>query len=254
MAHEYRFYVDPQNVLQGQIVLEGEEYHHIYHVLRKKPGDIIQAVDGEGSYYEASIHKINRTNIIASIIKTERVANKVGLAITLILALTKGRRVEWILEKGTEIGVAVFQPILTENCQISSGTRLERWRQLTISAMKQSGRFYCPAVKEIISYSEALSAYCRQPCFIAHEGVENAAPVRVRSMILHSTECAIFIGPESGFTDAEVELALKAGAMLLNLGGHRLRSETAGFVAAIQMLNAAGDLGPGFAVPVPESE
>jgi 16S rRNA (uracil1498-N3)-methyltransferase len=243
MAHVYQFYVDPQNVLQNQIVLDGEEYHHIRHVLRKKPGDVIQAVDGKGSCFEASIEKIDKANILATIIKTEHVANDVGLAITLLLAVPKGKRIDWILEKGTEIGVTAFQPIVTDHCHVLSGVRLERWRQLTIAAMKQSGRVYCPEVREIKKYSDALAVYSGQRCFIAHQGLAEPAYSKGQSVLSNSSECAIFIGPESGFSDAEVEMALRAGVIPLHLGRHRLRSETAGFVAAIQMLNAAGDLG-----------
>jgi 16S rRNA (uracil1498-N3)-methyltransferase len=241
MAHSFQFYVDPDHVTAQEFMIENQEHHHLCHVLRHQTGDDIQAVDGRGHRYHGTIDAIEKKCTRVRVRRTDFIGNDARCHLTLVQAVLKGPAFDWIVEKGTEIGISCFQPIITEHCHHGVRVRPERWRHIAIAAMKQSERVYCPVILPPVSFAEALRNYQNDPCFIAHRETDPDRPQDLRRLVSGRTRCAVFIGPEAGFTAQEFEQAIHNGVESLCLGRYRLRSETAGLVAAVKLFDAAGD-------------
>ncbi len=237
-----QFYVKPENVRSDHFVLDGDEYKHATKVLRKHPGDSLSAVDGKGRLYSGVILNIEKNQLTVSL---QDVADNVGeprLKLTLAQAVPKGSSVDWVVEKGTEMGVSAFLPILSQRSIVQPDSRLTRYQLKALTAMKQCGRSRWPIVHEPVRFSELFKRAGYDYVFIAHE---KAAPgYRLQTLeFQNESQVLVCIGPEGGFTDDEFDMAVNAGAMPLYLGPRRLRSETAALVACMQILSIAGELG-----------
>ncbi len=243
MSHFDQFYVNPQKVGSETFALDGEEFIHSARVLRKRVGDWLAAVDGLGHRYQGPIVEIGKDCLVVAIEKRETDPGEPKLRLTLAQAVLKGGHFDWLVEKGTEIGIAVFQPIITERSIVNPTGRLHRWQQKALAAMKQCGRSRCPQVLPPVPFAEALKTAQTQIAFVAHEGLEPVGPTNLVNIAARKHQAVLYVGPEGGFTEEEVQLAIDAGAKPLSLGVRRLRSETAGIVGTIKLLSAAGELG-----------
>ncbi len=240
-AHFQQFYVEPEHVHGNYFVLNGEEFSHAVKVLRKNKGDAISAVDGCGHLFEGVIQSIESGLLKVEILSKKLNAGEPDLFLTLVQAVPKGAGFDYVIEKGTEIGLSAFQPVMTARSIIEPGNRVDRWKKKALTAMKQCGRSRCPDIFAPVDFKEALVKYRQDLLMIAHESFTNdRADDAVRTF--QSKRVALFIGPEGGFTDQEFELALNTGALPMTLGPRRLRSDTAGLVGAIKILDAAGEL------------
>lgn len=243
MSHHYQFYVDPQQVKKNIFFLEGEEFRHAVRVLRKKVGDSLAAVDGLGNCYEGQIEEITKTQLKVRVAFQKQNKGEPKLFLTLAQAVPKGSFFDWVVEKGTEIGVSAFQPMLTKYSLFDPSSRIERWRHKALSAMKQCGRSRCPEILSPLEFSYLIDNNSDIPAFIAHEGFQNSSDTDLAAVLKSPYRAIVFIGPEGGFSQEEFDLAVKNGVQPISLGSRRLRSETAGVVAAVKLLSAAGDLG-----------
>jgi len=243
MSHHYQFYVHPENVGKGAFFLSGEEFHHAVKVLRKKVGDSLAAVDGLGNCYEGRIEDISSLQLKVRIDSKTRNTGEPELFLTLAQAVPKGSHFDWVVEKGTELGVSAFQPILTKYSLIDPSSRIERWRHKALSAMKQCGRSRCPEILPPVEFVRILEEAFNIPAFIAHESFQGNFEADFYALLKSSARAIVFIGPEGGFNQNEIELAVENGVHPISLGSRRLRSETAGIVAAVKILSASGDLG-----------
>ncbi|MBN2410419.1 16S rRNA (uracil(1498)-N(3))-methyltransferase [candidate division KSB1 bacterium] len=240
-AHFQQFYVEPDHVHGNYFVLSGGEFSHAVKVLRKNKGDAISAVDGCGHLFEGVIQSIESGLLKVEILSKKLNAGEPNLFLTLVQAVPKGAGFDYVIEKGTEIGLSAFQPVITERSIIEPGNRIDRWKKKALTAMKQCGRSRCPDVYAPIEFKEALSRYRQDLLMIAHESYTNdQADYTVK--ISQAKRIALLIGPEGGFTEQEFKLALNNGAKPMTLGPRRLRSDTAGLVGAIKILDAAGEL------------
>lgn len=222
--------------------IEGDEFRHAALVLRKKIGDSMTVVDGQGYLYSGIIVEMGKKHLV---MRTEEQFFHVGeprLCLTLALALLKGNHFEWVVEKGTELGVTVFQPMITEHTVVEGGSKEIRRHQKALAAMKQCGRSICPEIRQPRHFGELLENSSWEMAFIAHEdaAVRREIDWSALQSITHAT---LFIGPEGGFSANEVDGAVKRGVIPIFLGQRRLRSETAALAAAIKILAFAGDLG-----------
>ena len=239
MAHVQQFYVLPENVKEQVLYLVGDEVRHALRVLRKKIGETITAVDGRGNRYKGLLKEIKKDGLVVGITHAEIDVEKPCRHLTLAQAVPKGGRFDWVIEKGTEIGVSSFQPILSRYSVADPGSRLQRWRKLALSAMKQSGRCRCPDVVPPLPFPDVIHNYADASLLIAHEdGIHFEA-----SLLRNSSQIVLFVGPEGGFSQQELSQAKNNGAVVVTLGRYRLRSETAGLVGAIKILDAADQLG-----------
>jgi len=237
-----QFYVLPENIRADTFSLFGEEFRHAIKVLRKKKGDGLAAIDGRGQLYHGIIECIKRDSVQVSITKIDKDVGEPRIKLTIAQAVPKGQHFDLVVEKGTEIGVAAFQPILAERCLIDPSSRVERWQHKALAAAKQCGRSRCPVVHAPCEFTTIMQDNAFDIALIAHERIEPAAREIFKNVRNH-TNIVVFIGPEGGFTEKEVQHAVKMGAFPISLGIRRLRSETAAIIAATKILGALGELG-----------
>jgi len=241
MAHLELYYVDPGQVGSDRLRLRGGEYHHAVRVRRCRVGDHLTVVDGEGHFYAGPVVRLDQDELI---VRIEERCEKFGeprLCITLGLSLLKGAHGEWVVDKGTELGVSIFQPVVAQRCVGRSSLRTDRWRDKALAAMKQSGRSCWPVVEPVRSLQQVLTAAAGRLVLMAHDEDVASAEVIGRRLAA-STSVILLIGPEGGFTAEEVMAAREAGALILGLGARRLRSETAALTAVSKVMMLAGDL------------
>jgi 16S rRNA (uracil1498-N3)-methyltransferase len=210
-----------------QHILSEEESKHACRVLRMQVGDELAIVNGLGSEFTAKITEANpkkcRLEILS--VKTEAAPS---YSIHIAIAPTKNNdRIEWFLEKATEIGVTEITLLLCKNNE-RKHTKEDRFEKILVSAMKQSKRMYLPKLNALTSVKDFLQAHPNG--LIAHC---YDAPKDTLQAQFTSTDCPILIGPEGDFTLEEVDLALKNGYKTITLGENRLRTETAGLYAVM---------------------
>ncbi|MBN1560208.1 16S rRNA (uracil(1498)-N(3))-methyltransferase [candidate division KSB1 bacterium] len=240
MRRDFRqFYVEPDNVRRDDFVLTADECRHAIKVLRKRVGDELCAIDGRGRLLHGIIARIDRDHVIVSVMKVEENIGEPRLQLTLAQAIAKGHSFDLVVEKGTEIGVTAFQPITTMRSIVEPSSRVQRWQKKALAATKQCGRSRCPLVFSPVPFATFLQSDRCDRAYIAHEAAE---PFHLKEL----DKCAaitLYIGPEGGFSEEEVQQAQEFGVLPISLGKRRLRSETAALVASIKILHAAGELG-----------
>lgn len=228
------FYVPAEHIIDQHIAITGDEAKHISRVLRKHVGDRIWIVDGAGKAYEAEIALITLDMIECKVLSEHHHLHEPDIAVTLAVAQVKNpSRMDWLIEKGTELGVRTFIPLQTTRT-IAKSTKEERWNNIAIAAMKQSARCILPRILPPMDFSTLIT--------IAVEYDIKLLPYERADHVLFISEALkhrkpprtvlIIIGPEGGFTEEEVLLAEKAGCMQVSLGRRRLRTETAAIAAA----------------------
>ena len=239
--HFEQFYVQPQDISSNRFILKNEEARHAVKVMRKNIGDYISAADGNGRVVSGCITHLQNDKVTVSLEQSKFNIGEPGIFLTLAQGVPKGSHFDWVVEKGTEIGVSAFQPILTERCIIDPAGRLERWRSKAFAAMKQSGRSRCPEILAPCSLEQFLNSRQDEQVFIAHES-ETARISNEQQYTLDRKACALMIGPEGGFTEKEYTISTDKGAIPISLGPRRLRSETAALVGIVQILSLHNEI------------
>ncbi|MCJ7497000.1 MAG: 16S rRNA (uracil(1498)-N(3))-methyltransferase [candidate division Zixibacteria bacterium] len=247
------FYVEPKNVNKNILKIEGEEAKHICQVLRKGEGEIIEVVDGEGIKYQVLITNTGRDWVQGKILAQIRKENEPLTHLTLAQGLIKGVRMDFLVEKITEIGVSSIIPLITEKSVVKLEKdkreimRLNRWKKIAISGMKQSLRSKLPEIQIPILFQELLAKVKEYDlALIACQTKRSIRLRRIKGIIdakKRLKNILLLVGSESGFTQEELDLALKTGVIPISLGPRRLRSETAGIVFSSLLLYELEDLG-----------
>jgi 16S rRNA (uracil1498-N3)-methyltransferase len=231
------FYITGYDSSQKNIILNEDTSRHIVQVLRMKTGDQINLTDGKGHLLTCAItddHKKHCSVSVQSKTETPKSKTQVTIAISL---LKNTNRFEWFLEKATEIGVSAIIPLLCERTE-KEKFRADRLQGILISAMLQSQQTWLPEMPEPVEYKSlfATAIVNASHKFIAH-CIDDAAKRTIRELQGFPFDNSILlIGPEGDFTPAEVSLALQHRFEPVSLGNTRLRTETAGIVAATLLL------------------
>ncbi|MDF1822080.1 MAG: 16S rRNA (uracil(1498)-N(3))-methyltransferase [Alcanivoracaceae bacterium] len=235
-----RFY-DSQFFQAGTPALLGENAsHHIHRVLRMRPGDELVVFNGEGGEWRARIEDAGKRGVEITPLEFVDTDRTPRLCVTIALPLIKGERMDYALQKATELGAASFQLLDMQRSDVRlGGERLARkmrhWQQVVISACEQCGMNRVPVVAEPLSLAEWLTESSAALKLIAHPGL---APLDAGALAGAAT-AALLTGPEGGFTAAEMEMAAEAGFRGFALGERVLRAETAP-VALLASLHALG--------------
>lgn len=223
----------PEEIHDRTVFVKGPEAKHIVKVLRRGVGDELLLTDGEGRFLHTRIDRCSGAEIHAEIERVEEDPRELGAPwSTLAVALLKGDHFDLALEKGTELGVHRFVPLLADHCVVKwkgGEKKLGRWRRVVESAMKQSGRSWCPEVTAPMTPLEAIEAYGPGARVVVADEVDPG--VRAET-ILASTPHLGMVGPEGAFSASEKKALADAGAEAVSLGPFRLRSETAAIVLA----------------------
>ena len=245
------FFIDEKFQVQGTTIISGEDARHIIKVLRYKPGDVLRISDGVHAEGSAIIEGIDHRNLIIKVRGLEK-NNIVDIKpkITLLQGLPKGDKMDFILQKNTEIGVSEFLPVYTERtivelCDDRMRRRGHRWGKILREAAKQCGRPDIPKVNPPVRFDRALENICDYDLAIIPWEREKAMDLRqlIKSADENVSKAAVFIGPEGGFCEEEIEKAVKAGFLPVSLGPRIMRTETAGVVINSVLMYELGDLG-----------
>jgi 16S rRNA (uracil1498-N3)-methyltransferase len=224
------FYIDNYDEVQTQLVLNEETSKHIVQVLRMKVGEMLNLTDGKGSLLTCEIiddHKRHCSVEVQSKIKNQKSKKSVTVAISL---LKNTNRFEWFLEKATEIGVTEIIPLICERTE-KEKFRQDRLEGIVISAMLQSQQTWLPVLHQPIEFTKVVTSSTAEQKLIAH--CEESSKQTISQFAnLQSISTVIVIGPEGDLTPNEIEIALKNKFQPVSLGETRLRTETAGVVAA----------------------
>lgn len=224
--------VRPAEIHGRTVLLGGAEARHVSKVLRHGPGDELRLTDGTGRYLLATIERASASEVKAEIHTEEQDPRESHAPwSTLGLALLKGDHFDLALEKATELGVHHIVPLLAQHCVVKwkpegSERKVERWQRVVESAMKQSGRSWCPRVSAPLTLEEALAQHGREATVIVADEQETARSVYDLSLSAGQPHFAL-IGPEGAFSAREKEHLAAQGALAVSLGPFRLRSETA---------------------------
>jgi 16S rRNA (uracil1498-N3)-methyltransferase len=225
---ERYFYVPPDLIYKNKVIIEGDEYYHLHKVLRKKKGDVIHVVDGEGNDYVVKIEKIEKSRIHGIILEKLERPNETKNFFALGISVLKNRdKMDMIFEKGTELGVRCFYPIISERTIPNpKGLKIDRWRKIVLNAMKQSRRSILPYISEPISLKEFFKEVkdFDVKVLLDEEGENSFYKIKEGNKFL------IVVGPEGSFTKDEKEEFEKEGFLRVKMGKRIMKSETASLI------------------------
>jgi len=224
-----RYFVD--QMIDGSLArLVGNEAHHLAHVMRARPGDLVTLFDGSGAEFTGRVETVGRAEIVVAVLARNPVDRESPVRLTLGVALPKGDRQRWLVEKATELGVARLVPLETERSgEHSTASSLVRLRRAVIEAAKQCGRNRLMEIAAPQPLSDFLDAEPSSSLrVIAQPGEQGWGGLLAKqSTDTDPRAAAMAVGPEGGFTAAEHEAAVAAGWQPVGLGPRILRVETA---------------------------
>lgn len=247
-----QFLVTPGDIRDKKFHLKGPEAYHVTRVLRSREGQTIELFDGRGGRYKGILRKIYPDGTVEGEITDELKKPQADLPVTvnLYIGLLKPSRFEWALEKGTEIGVSRFIPVVTPRTVIKlrelGPNKRKRWTKIVESAAKQSLRFELPKIDEPAHFRDAIIDAAKEGMTLVgwvktagrstYPGLKEVLQEAKKTADPKGLVINLFIGPEGGFSEEEIQLAETEGAHLISLGAHTLRSETAATAAAAIVL------------------
>ena len=223
------FYNSEISVETSQITFDKIESKHIVRVLRKKENDILKITNGKGYLFDVKIIVPSDKKCVAEVIHSEEKPKPWSYYLHIAIAPTKlNDRIEWFLEKATEIGIDEITPIICSNSE-RRVVKLERFEKIIQSAMKQSLKFTLPKLNEPVKLNDFLKQDFEGQVCIAH--CEEQEKTLLQSVLKPSEKTTILIGPEGDFSSEEIKKCLAKNMTPISLGESRLRTETAALVA-----------------------
>ena len=241
----YHFFVEPSQIGEKDIVITGTDVNHIKNVIRLKPGDEISVSNGiDGRDYCCGIVTITEDEVQCELRFIKEDGVELPAKVYLFQGLPKGDKMELIIQKMVELGVYEIIPVAMQRCVVKlddkkAKAKIARWQGIAEAAAKQSKRGIVPQIRAVMSYKEAL-AYaadmdCRLVPYEMEESLDGASGMAGTKKLIETIKpgqsVAIFIGPEGGFEDSEIQNAISQGMKPITLGKRILRTETAGMTA-----------------------
>lgn len=275
-----RLYLPPELLIPEQIIITGDQARYLSLVLRAKPGDNLTIFDGSGFKYDCTIIRSHKKEVIAQKIKKETYSVESPISITLVQGLPKSDKMDLIVQKATELGIAKIIPLITERAEVRHTEKLSRWQKIAVAAAQQSGRDRVPEVAMTIAfgeYLEILPAENTGSVIPAETGIQKTKGLdscrslpsnvsvgsrdenmrriifseehksrnlkQILNCLRETKKIIILVGPEGGFTTNEVTAAAERGFIEASLGPRILRTETAPIAAISIIQYELGDVG-----------
>lgn len=238
-----RIFVEQALVTGERAVLPEAAFRHVVQVLRLELGETLTLFNGQGGEYEAVLEVVGKREAHARVGAHRSINRESALRITLLQGISKGERMDWCVQKATEIGVAAIVPVVTEHGAVKLDTerwarKREHWQGVVTSAAEQSGRTVVPTVAAVADFQNALKqAPAEALKLILDPDVESTLEA-----VKPAQDVVLLIGPEGGFSASELSQARQAGFLPLRLGPRILRTETAATVAMTVLQTHWGDL------------
>jgi 16S rRNA (uracil1498-N3)-methyltransferase len=244
-----RFFVPPGSIVGDEITFDSAATHQLRNVLRLRPGARVIVLDDTGIEYEVTLTSLDRAAALGRIRAQHRSPAEPRLSLTLYQSLIKGDRFEWVLQKGTELGVSRFVPLSSQRTVSRDPERIERrrprWERIIREAAEQSRRGRLPHLSPVTPFAEACgeSVHAHEVALLPWEEASDVGlSAALRALPTEVGSIALLIGPEGGFASAEVALAREHGIRIVTLGPRILRAETAGVAAATIVLSEMGEM------------
>ena len=231
-----RFFAEPHQIEEEnhRIRITGSDVNHIKNVLRMKVGEEVWVSDGENKEYHCQIEEMD-TEVLLHILYAQETNYELTNRIYLFQGLPKADKMELIIQKAVELGAYAVIPVETKRCVVKldakkADKKVQRWQQISESAAKQSKRMLIPEIHNVMTFKQALDfAKDLDICLVPYELAKGMGETKeILNGIRPGQSIGIFIGPEGGFEEAEVEAAISFGACPITLGHRILRTETAG--------------------------
>jgi len=239
MSRPPRFFIAPSQVSGSRISVTDEDVRHISAVLRMKIGDALLLCDGQGVEYQVTIAEISKSEIKTEIVNQSK-HEILAPRITLGQGLPKSDKMDWIVQKATELGVSNIVPLVTERTIVKirdEEKRISRWQKIAREAAMQSNRPDIPQVEQVRSFRDFISSLDPEPgTLLLLPWEEGTQPIKeVLRGHQDMGHIVVLIGPEGGYSKAEAAMASKKGFCPVSLGQNILRTETAA-IAALSMI------------------
>ena len=232
MSH---FFINSGQVAGELLTIIGDDVNHMKNVLRMRSGEAFTAADENGEFYHCEIEELEKEQVTAKILWKEQGTTELSSKIYLFQGLPKSDKMELIIQKAVELGAYKIIPVATKRAIVKldakkEASKLKRWQAIAEGAAKQSGRMLIPHISEVKTYGEALQmARALDVNIIPYECARGMDGTReIFGNIKPGMSIGIFIGPEGGFEESEVEKAKEQGIHPVTLGRRILRTETAG--------------------------
>ena len=245
-----RFFVEKKNINleNNTCIIEGEDVKHISKVLRCKIGEELEVCDSDNNEYICEITNIDKSTVELDILEKVNIKRESDLKIKLYQGLPKGPKMEMILQKLTEVGVDEIILVQTKRSVVKvddkkEDKKIERWERIIYEAAKQSKRGKIPKLRGVLSFKEALVDMQNNDFNIAPYENERTKSIKQAIKSLDISNIGIFVGPEGGFDESEIEAIENINGQSVSLGPRILRTETASVVASSIVLYELSDLG-----------
>ena len=242
----HRFFIPKPFKQEMQIT--GQDAHHIIDVLRMDSGDRLQVVADDGFSFVGEITAINTNTVTVLAQEILRETHEPDVQISLLQGLAKGEKMELIIQKAVEIGIADVFPVAMAHSVVvlessKAEKKVERWQKIAEAAAKQSKRDVIPAVHEVMTLTKVLQTKKWDLLLVAYESENQVSLKETLQAHKDAKSIGVIIGPEGGLSNEEVKAAQEAGGIAVSLGRRILRTETAGLVAVTAILYETDNLG-----------
>lgn len=244
-----KFFVTQDKITGNQIIIDTEDVAHISRVLRLGVGDHVTVCDSQGTDYEAEIAEMEQKQIVCSITEKRASESEPNIKVTLFQGLPKASKMEYIIQKTTELGISEIVPVKLSRCVVKIDNKkderkkLDRWQKISEAAAKQSGRGIVPQISEIMTLDEVIERSKEFDLFfVPYECEEQKTLKEVLLSRSDIKTVGFIIGPEGGFDPAETEKLRENGIDTVTLGKRILRTETAGEAVLAMTMYEIGDI------------
>ena len=244
-----KFFVPKENINGDSIIINSEDVSHITRVLRMSEGDTLLLCDSSGFDYDAQICEISQKEIICRILETRKSDTEPNIEVILFQALPKASKMEYIIQKTTELGISKIVPCALSRCVVklenakAEAKKTERWQKIAEAAAKQSGRGIVPEIAPVATLNDAIAQLLEcDIAFAPYECEDMQSLKSILTSVENPKKIGFIIGPEGGFDIKEIEQIRNAGIKTVTLGKRILRTETAGEAVLAMTMYEKGDI------------
>lgn len=247
----HKFFVNPESIIGDTALIIGDDVKHIYKVLRLQQGEKIGINNSNGKEYLGEIEEVTKVQVRVKILEQLTTNNESLIEVTLFQGLPKSSKMDFIVQKCTEIGISRMTPLITERVivknEIGEFKKVDRWQKIALEAAKQSKRTIIPKIDTPIEFEDLKSQIkCMDLVIVPYEN-EKGTGIKKVIRDLHEKDkikkIGIVIGPEGGFEEEEIQELISLNAKIVTLGPRIMRTETAGMVSLSLIMYELGDLG-----------
>ncbi len=244
-----KFFVLPEKIKDNKILIDTDDVSHIKKVLRLAKHDVIMVCDSMGMDYEAEIDEVNDKSIICDIISSKKADTEPNVFVTLYQGLPKASKMDYIIQKNTELGISRIVPVVMNRCVVklenkkAEEKKVLRWQKIAEEAAKQSGRGKIPEILMPVTIDEAICEMKKADLAFAPYECEDTNYIKpVLQSVPNAQTVSFLIGPEGGFDKSEIQKLDQDGIKLITLGKRILRTETAGEAVCAMIMYEIGDV------------